>query len=69
MRTPILEGTSIGEQNYFMAHCNKKEILTVASFSNYAGNLSVMAYCIIYILTFACETPLVLAPNQPEYTA
>jgi hypothetical protein len=49
MRTPILEGTSIGEQNYFMAHCNKKEILTVASFSNYAGNLSVMPYCIIYI--------------------
>jgi hypothetical protein len=66
MRTPILEGTSIGEQNYFMAHCNKKEILT---FANYAGNLSVMTYCIIYILTFACETPFVLAPNQPECTA
>ncbi len=73
MRTPMLVGTSKGEQIFYGA-LQKKEILTFASFSNYAGLFitcpwwpNVYTIYNIYILTFACETPFVLAPNQPEY--
>jgi hypothetical protein len=73
MRTFMLVETTIGEQILYGA-LQKKEILTYTSFSNYAGLFitcpwwpNVHTIYNIYILTFACETPLVLALNQPEY--